>query len=433
MSSGANRHIFINAGPIAHFSGGDISKPLVGLEMSSDDQLYEPGMGFVVEAETVFFGKIAPTEDIVSEYGKDSQTYDLQGHAIVPGYIDAHTHLIWAGDRSHEIRMRQSGMSYSEIANAGGGIRHTVEQTRKCTNTNLREIGKSRLKTALKHGTTSIEAKSGYGLNVKCEIALLQEYYHLSLEPNSLIYPELKYTWMGAHDIPNGVKKSDYVQHLISEQLPSIVDEGICPDYVDVFCEPGWFTLDDTEDICRAAMDEDMEIRLHVDEFTDGGGLELAAELGAVTADHALHSTDDTRAAAANAGVVQGFLPGTPYVMGSDIWPPIQQCIDEEWPWTLATDFNPNCPILSLPMVGSLATHRLNIDPIAALAAVTRNAACTTPHSHGQHGVIAEGALANFSELQSEHLESWCQSPGESGIKKTWLNGYDFTSFEFRM
>ena len=147
MSSDASRHIFINAGPIAHFSGGDINKPLVGLEMSSDDQLYEPGMAFVVEAETNVFAKISPTEDILSEYGQDSQTYDLQGHAIVPGYIDAHTHLIWAGDRSNEIRMRQSGMSYSDIANAGGGIRHTVEQTRKCTNTNLREIGKSRLKT----------------------------------------------------------------------------------------------------------------------------------------------------------------------------------------------------------------------------------------------------------------------------------------------
>ena len=164
-----------------------------------------------------------------------------------------------------------------------------------------------------------------------------------------------------------------------------------------------------------------MPLRLHVDEFTDGGGLELAAELGAVTADHAIHSSDDARAAAAEAGTLQGFLPGTPYVMGSDAWPPIQLCIDEEWPWTIATDFNPNCQSLSIPMAGSLVTHRLKIDPIASLAAVTRNAACGLNNADRLQGVIAEGAIANFNELKSAHIESWCQSPGHSPIDKTWV------------
>lgn len=425
MGSDPHRQIFVNAGPIAHFSTGDVSKPLVGLEMSSDDQLHKPGMAFVVVDK--LFTKISTSEEIMSEYGADSQIYDLQGRAIVPGYIDAHTHLIWAGDRSNEMRMRQSGMSYSEIANAGGGIRHTVEQTRKCTNTELREIGQSRLLTALKHGTTAIEAKSGYGLNIKCEKEILDEYLNLNEYGANQYNPEITSTWMGAHDIPHGVKKSDYVEHLISEQLPFITEKSYA-DSADVFCEPGWFTVEDTEDICRAAIDVGMEIRLHVDEFSDGGGLELAAELGAVTADHALHSTDDARATAADAGVLQGFLPGTPYVLGLDTWPPLQQCIDEEWPWTIATDFNPNCPTLSLPMVGSIVTHRLNINPIAALAAVTRNAAIGIPDSRGPHGVIAEGAIANFNQLESQHIESWCQAPGHSGIKKTWLRGFRFSS-----
>jgi imidazolonepropionase len=418
MADSANRRIFVNAGPIAHFSAGDVSKPLVGTAMSSDEQIHVAGMAFVVESG--IFTTISTTEQIISEYGHDSATVDLGGHAIVPGYIDAHTHLIWDGDRSNELRMRQSGMSYSDIANAGGGIRHTVEQTRNCTDADLRRIGKSRLDIALNHGTTSIEVKSGYGLNTKSEMAILDAYMVLNEMPqyHGMNFP----TWMGAHDIPHGWKRSDYVEHLISEQLPEIGESGLALN-VDVFCEPGWFTLEDTENICRAATEEGLEIRLHVDEFCDGEGLQLAAELGAVTADHAIHSTDDARAAAAEAGVLQGFLPGTPYIMGSEKWPPIQKCIDEEWPWTLASDFNPNCPTLSLPMAGSLVTHRLNIDPIATLAAVTRNAATGLPPGLQQQGVITEGAVANFNQLNSMHIESWCQSPGHHGIKNTFIRG----------
>ena len=201
--------------------------------------------------------------------------------------------------------------------------------------------------------------------------------------------------------------------------MPAIIEQGIAI-AADVFCEPGWFTLEDTEEICKEATKAGLSIRLHVDEFADGEGLKLAAELGAVTADHAIHSSDDARAAAADAGTLQGFLPGTPYVLGLKSWPPIQQCIDEEWPWTIATDFNPNCQSLSIPMTGSLVTHRLNIDPIAALAAVTRNPATGLDQSRFTQGIIAEGAIANFNELKSPHVESWCQSPGHSSIRKTW-------------
>jgi imidazolonepropionase len=179
--------------------------------------------------------------------------------------------------------------------------------------------------------------------------------------------------------------------------------------------------LEDTEEICKAARKGGLRLRLHVDEFNDGGGLELAAEFNVDTADHAIHSSEDARASAAEAGTLQGFLPGTPYVMGSDIWPPIQKCIDEEWPWTIATDFNPNCKTLSIPMAGSLVTHRLRIDPIATLAAVTRNPATGLSEGVIDQGIIKLGGKANFSQLESEYIESWCQSPGHPGIKNTWL------------
>jgi imidazolonepropionase len=414
MAQEESRHIFVNAGPIAHFSTGDLSKPLVGLDMSSDEQIHPTGWGFVIESGR--FCAISPTEEILSEFGQNSVIHDLSGRAIIPGFVDAHTHLLWDGDRSKEMRMRQQGMTYAEIAAAGGGIRYTVAQTRGSDK--LLEIGQSRMQTAVGHGTTSIEVKSGYGLDTESELKLLQLYSDLQQESDQL---RMSLTWMGAHDIPHGLKRSEYVEQILSEQLPAVIDQGIATS-ADVFCEPGWFTLEDTEEICKEAKRAGLSIRLHVDEFANGEGLELAAELGAVTADHAIHSSDDARAYAAEAGTLQGFLPGTPYVMGSEHWPPIQQCIDEEWPWTLATDFNPNCQSLSIPMTGSLVAHRLKIDPIAALAAVTRNPATAfETESECVQGVITEGAIANFSQLKSESIESWCQSPGHSPILKTWL------------
>jgi len=413
MAQEGCRQIFVNAGPIAHFSTGDLRKPLVGLEMSSDEQIHPTGWGFVIESGR--FSAISPSEDILSEYGQNSEIHDLSGRAIIPGFVDGHTHLLWDGDRSKEMRMRQQGMSYAEIAAAGGGIRYTVTQTRGSDN--LLEIGRTRMQTAVGHGTTSIEVKSGYGLNTENELKLLQLYSDLQQESNQL---QMSLTWMGAHDIPHGLKRSEYVEQILSEQLPAVIEQGIATS-ADVFCEPGWFTLEDTEEICKEAKRAGLSIRLHVDEFANGEGLELAAELGAVTADHAIHSSDDARASAAEAGTLQGFLPGTPYVMGSEHWPPIQKCIDEEWPWTLATDFNPNCQSLSIPMTGSLVAHRLKIDPIAALAAVTRNPATAfETESVDVQGVISVGAIANFSQLNSENIESWCQSPGHSPILKTW-------------
>lgn len=413
MAQEGSRHIFVNAGPIAHFSTGDLSKPLVGLEMSSDEQIHPTGWGFVIESGR--FSAISPSDEVLSEFGQNSVVHDLSGRAIIPGFVDAHTHLLWDGDRSKEMRMRQQGMSYAEIAAAGGGIRYTVTQTRGSDN--LLDIGRSRMQTAIGHGTTSIEVKSGYGLDTESELKLLQLYSDLQKESEQL---RMSLTWMGAHDIPHGLKRSEYVEQILSEQLPAVIEQGIATS-ADVFCEPGWFTLEDTEEICKEAKRAGLSIRLHVDEFANGDGLELAAELGAVTADHAIHSSDDARASASEAGTLQGFLPGTPYVMGSEHWPPIQKCIDEEWPWTLATDFNPNCQSLSIPMTGSLVAHRLKIDPIAALAAATRNPATAfETESECLQGVITVGAVANFSQLKSESVESWCQSPGHSPILKTW-------------
>ena len=414
MAPDTRRQIFVNAGPIAHMSNSETSKPLVGLQMSSEDQIFPAGMGFVVM--NGYITQIAATDELMSEYN-NHETYDLQGRAIIPGFVDAHTHLLWSGDRSAEMRMRQQGMSYAEIAAAGGGIRYTVEKTRAAED--FEAIAESRIRTAISLGTTSIEVKSGYGLDTVTELRMLEAYARMKEKFTDM---SIHITWMGAHDIPTEQTRSEYVDSLLTDQLPAVLEQGFA-DSVDVFCEPGWFTIEDTEEICGAAVDGGLSVRLHVDEFVDGVGLNLAAEIGARTADHAIHSDDDARAKAAAGGTVQGFLPGTPYVLGSNLWPPAKQCVENDWAWSLASDFNPNCQSLSIPMAGSLATHRMGIDPLVALAAATRNPATTITNGNMVDGIIGIGAKANFNVLHSHLIESWCQTPGQSPISETYIMG----------
>jgi imidazolonepropionase len=384
--------------------------------MSSTDLVDYMSHGFVIEKG--IFVKIGPTDEIESEFGRQG-SISLNGRAIVPGLIDAHTHLLWGGDRSDEMRLRQRGKTYQDIASLGGGINYTVNATRNLSLDELLENGKIRLSHSLRNGTTALETKSGYGLDTESELKLLQAANQLKLESDM----EISLTWLGAHNAPPNISINTYVEQIIAEQLPAVLDQGLAKS-ADVFCEDGWFTLEQTEMICKEAKSNGLDIRLHVDEFSDSNGLALAAELGATTADHALHSSDDNREAAHAAGTIQGFLPGTPYVHGSSLWPPIQYCIDHEYGWSLATDFNPNCKSLSLPMVGSIVTHRMNIDPLAVLVAVTRNPATTLVRDDElAHGIIAEGASANLNILRGTKIDGWCQTPGDTPFSATMCNG----------
>ena len=423
MGQEVSRQLFIEAGPIASLSVdfGDNIGPLCGSTVAELHQvLRNTGDAFLVEDGII--AHIAPSDELITEWVGTSvlkNSINLQSKAVIPGFVDAHTHLLWAGDRSREMRMRQSGMSYAEIADAGGGIRYTVQNTRE--NQDFDAIVESRVKTAISLGTTALELKSGYGLDTETELRMLEAYSRIREK-----YPDMTFhiTWMGAHDIPTGQSRKEYLESLLSDQLPAVLEQGYA-DSVDVFCEPGWFTTEDTEEICKDAVDGGLAVRLHVDEFVDGGGLNLAAEIGARTADHAIHSDDDAREKSHISGTVQGFLPGTPYVLGKDLWPPAKKCIENKWAWSLASDFNPNCQSLSMPMVGSLATHRMGVDPIDALIAATRNPA-TTLFDKDQmltEGIFVVGAKANFNVLHSNLIESWCQTPGQSPISHTYIMG----------
>ena len=412
------RTIYINAGPMVHFGSGN-----AGLEES----LHAAGMGIVVKGQTI--ESIQSSEELVAEWSLEDDTsnnqhgehavFDLRGQSIVPGLIDGHTHLLWAGDRSREVSWRREGKSYAEISALGGGIQHTVAQTRVATDDVLVQLGYQRLREALRTGTTHMEAKSGYGLTTESELRLLE----LTERLNRISHvPSIDSTWMGAHDVPAGTTSQAYVESLMSDQLPAVIEQGLARS-ADVFCEPGWFTVEQSEDILVSARKGGLDLRMHVDEFTDGGGGELAASLRVSTADHAYHTPMDTRLRMSEASVNTGFLPGTPYAMG-DPWPDMSAIIDHNIGFTLASDFNPNCRTLSLPFMASLMVQRCGVHPLEALAAITVNAANVTPHPLGiSHGTIVEGGAANFNIVDGPHWEAVALRPSSTPFSGTVLNG----------
>ena len=420
------RTLITNCGEIAHLSTGDNQFPLSGHRLLDRETLVHPsGMSILINEKKI--EKVAPMQDLIAEFapwypGKsesdDTRVIDANGMSVVPGFVDCHTHLIWAGDRAKELAMRVSGQSYKDIASSGGGIMKTVLETRSAPPEYLVESGKRRVHSALMNGTTSIEAKSGYGLDLDSEVKILEA---VSVIDRSTPC-DVMATWLGAHDFPPEFDRKSYVDHLISDQLP-VISELALAKWADVFCEEGWFSNEQTEEIVKAAKSFGLKSRLHVDEFVDSGGLELAAELGSVSGDHVACSNEDSRISAAEAGTVQTFLPGTPFVLGKDLDLPINQCILEDWPFSIATDFNPNCPITSLPLVGSMLSHRMNVDPLAGLVAATRNPATTMFDDNDVRGVIAEGLCADLNVLWSSSADSWCQTPGSSPVKMTFKDG----------
>ena len=409
------RTVLANCGPIVHANYDGVC---VGNEMSNEDLIYPSGKAIVIKNNQV--EKIISSVELLDDINNvEYKVIDVGGRAIIPGLIDSHSHMVWAGDRSQEVRWKQQGYSYADIANMGGGISSTVAATREANKEELYQVAKRRLKCALRSGTTHVETKSGYGLNLESEIKLLE--VAKMLHENSEL-PSIDSTWMGAHAVPRGYTMEAYMEELLTVQLPGVVESGLARS-ADVFCEPGWFGLQESEDILKASRRQNLNLRIHIDEFVDGGGGELAAELKVDSADHAHYTNNNSRLLMKEAHVNTGFLPGTPYSMGSN-WPDFNAMIKMEAPWTIATDFNPNNQILSMPFIGSCLVQRCNVDPLAALIAATANPAQTTPHPSGlPHGRICEGAIANMNILNSKYWESWCLKPGHSAISATVLEG----------
>ena len=306
---------------------------------------------------------------------------DAGGGTVTPGLVDPHTHLLFGGSREGELVLRQRGADYLEILQAGGGILSTVAATRAASQEQLMEHGRRWLGEMLAHGTTTIEAKSGYGLDLATELRLLEVAYQLGKEGPVDVLP----TWLGAHAVapefrarPDGTEA--YVRYLIEEQLPGVVAQGRAR-FADVFCERGVFSPEQSRRILEAAARLGLLSRLHADELAPSGGAELAAEIGALSADHLAVPSQrgiDALAAAAAEGhpVVAVVLPATTWFLMHDDRAPARTFIDRGIPVALATDFNPGTsPTPSLPFVMTVACLELKLTPSEALAATTINAA----------------------------------------------------------
>jgi imidazolonepropionase len=306
---------------------------------------------------------------------------DAEGGTVTPGLVDAHTHLLFGGSREGELELRQRGAAYLDILAAGGGILSTVSATRAASSASLAEHGRRWLAEMLGHGTTTIEAKSGYGLDLPTELRLLEVAHDLGKEGPIEVLP----TWLGAHAVPAEFRSRPdgteaYVRSLIDEQLPGVAAQGRAR-FADVFCESGVFSAAQSRRILSAAAPLGLAPRLHADEIAPSGGAELAAEIGALSADHLAAPSEAgidalAKAAADGRPVVATLLPATTWFLMHDDYAPARTLIDRGVPVALATDFNPGTsPTASLPLVMTVACLELKLTPSEALAAVTINAA----------------------------------------------------------
>jgi len=306
---------------------------------------------------------------------------DASGGTVTPGLVDPHTHLLFAGSREDELELRQRGAGYLEILAAGGGILSTVAATRAASADDLATHGRRWLDEMLGHGVTTVEAKSGYGLDLPTELRLLEVAHQLGTEGPVDIVP----TWLGAHAVPPELRDRPnateaYVRLLLDEQLPGVAAQGRAV-AADVFCEEGVFDTDQSRRILEAAAGYGLRPRLHADELAPSGGAELAAEIGASSADHLATPSEagiDALASAAADGrpVVATLLPATTWFLMKDHHAPARTFIDRGVPVAIGTDFNPGTsPTPSLPLAMTAACVNLRMAPDEVLAAVTINAA----------------------------------------------------------
>ena len=315
------------------------------------------------------FGK---EKDIIKKIDKKNyEIIDAKAKPVLPGFIDPHTHFVFGGYRDDEFNQRLRGKSYEEIMESGGGIVNTVEATRNASFSELKKLGKKRLDDMLKNGVTTIEGKSGYGLNLKTEIKQLKVMKKLNEEhPLDIIS-----TFMGAHSTPKEFDSTqDYTNYLIEEMLPEIANENLA-EFNDVFCDKGAFSIEQSKNIMKKAKDLGFELKIHADEIAAVGAAELAAEMEAVSAEHLLKISDKGIKDLHKKNVKPVLLPITAFSLKAD-YAPAQKMIENGLNPALATDFNPgSCYSESIPLLLSLSTLYMNMTPEEAIRGITINAA----------------------------------------------------------
>lgn len=342
------------------------------------------------------------------------------GGTAVPGFVDPHTHAVFAGHRADEFERRARGADYLEILAAGGGILDSMRRTRAASEDELFEATRARLEVLLQNGTTTVEVKSGYGLDTASETKMLRVARRLGDETPLSVVP----TFLGAHAVPPEYKdRGDaYVDLVIEEMLPAVVDEGLA-EWVDVFCETGVFDLAQTRRVLEAGAARGLKARIHADEVHPMGGGRLAAEMGARSADHLIATTSDSIEAMAEAGCTATILPGTAFVLGKGRWAPAREMIEEGCPLALATDLNPgSCHLSSMPMAMQIAVVQMGLTPGEALTAGTLNAAASLDLGEDR-GSLEVGKRADVAVLDAPSYRHLAYRMGENLVRQVYAGG----------
>lgn len=398
----------VNCSQLVTLAGPE--RPRVGPEMRE--------LGIIADGAFVVrdgsLAEVGNSSQIKARITADCDVVDADGRVVMPGFVDAHTHPVFAGTRAGEFEERTMGATYQEIAARGGGIQSTVNQTRAASVGELVSAGRRYADWFLRTGTTTVEAKSGYGLSLEDELKILRAIKKLDEETPLRYVP----TFLGAHTVPKeyASRRDEYVSLVIDEMLPRVAQQKLA-EFADVFCEQNVFSTDESWKILSAARCHGLGLRMHADQLSLSGGAKLAAELGTITADHLEHTDADGIAALKSAGVQPVLLPGSVYALGSSRYPPAREMIEAGLAVVIATDFNPgSSPTPSMPMILSLAATHMKMTPAEAITAATINAAYSLNRG-ALLGSLEPGKIADFV---IHDCDDYRQLPYFFGVEHAW-------------
>lgn len=373
-------------------------------------------------AVAVVNGKIAavgPESELVRQF-PDAERVRCGGRLLTPGFVDSHTHAIFGRWRADEYALRSRGVSYMEIARQGGGINASVNDLRARSEDDLLELTRPRLREMLRLGTTTVEAKSGYGLRTEDELKMLRVVQRLQQEGPVDLVP----TFMGAHEFPPEYRtlRSKYVELLTQEMIPAVAEEGLAT-FCDVFMEPGVFSALEARRILLAGIEHGLIPKLHADELENSGGAELAAELGAASADHLGEISDEGIRALVRSETVATLLPATLFFLGRKNYAPGRRLLDLGAKVALATDFNPgSAPSPSMPLVMTIACSQMGFDPLEALVAATAGGARALRLQDGR-GTLRTGAPADLILWEVSDYREIPYRFGVNMVLSVWKRG----------
>ena len=379
--------VIVNIGQLVTLAGP--ARPRIGAELR-ELSIIRDGALILEDGRIVAAG---PYGDLISKVPSHAIVIDAAGRCVTPGFVDAHTHMVFAGNRAAEFEQRVAGATYQEIAAAGGGILRTVSLTRAATEEQLLAAARLHRNWMLRSGTTTIEAKSGYGLDEATELRILRVIQRLNAEGPARIVPTL----LAAHTVPPefAANRADYIQLIIEKLIPEVVQQNLAR-YCDAFCDDHAFTVDETRKILAAARVAGLGLRIHAEQFRPWTGAALGAELGAATVDHLETVKEETLHQLRAAQVQPVLLPASVFALSRMQYPPARKMVELDLAIVVATDFNPgSSPVASMPFILSLSCVNMGLTSAEALTAATINAAYSLDLGNSV-GSLEPGKQANF-------------------------------------